>query len=131
MSYRVCSYGGSWKTCPECGKLFFVNDAEAWVYKRSAVVDGESRVRHFCKWSCMLKFDKRYEEEKQKNRSESAKRAHERNRKPRRLCFECLYNCIDEDGKHFCWIGSSKYVFPKKDACKKFESREEQDSGDS
>ena len=64
----VGSAGGSWKNCPQCGKLFFVTDPDAWAYKRSVSRDGNGRQEHFCKWSCLLAFDREYEKQKQEKR---------------------------------------------------------------
>ena len=67
-------WGGAWKTCPQCQKLFFVTDCERWVYKRTVTNKDGGKLKHFCKYSCMRKFDKEYEERKSKQRKEAAKR---------------------------------------------------------
>ena len=56
--------GGAYKTCPNCGRTFFCTDVDRWAYKRSVSKGGSAVVRHFCKWSCLLAFDKEYEEKK-------------------------------------------------------------------
>lgn len=48
------------KICPECGKGFFVNLPEQWVYKRTI----GNTVRHFCSWKCVRAFDKKIGERK-------------------------------------------------------------------
>ena len=48
------------KICPECGKGFFVNLPEQWVYKRTI----GNTVRHFCSWKCVRAFDKKTGERK-------------------------------------------------------------------
>ncbi len=35
MSYSEKSYGGVWKTCPECNTLYFIPDIGHWAYKKS------------------------------------------------------------------------------------------------
>ena len=74
----VTCWSGAWKTCPSCGKLFYVTDCERWAYKRNVSEKGNGEVKHFCKWSCLLKFDREYEEAKRRKRSESAKEQHKR-----------------------------------------------------
>lgn len=41
------------KKCHECGKEIFVTPE--WVYKRGEY----SRVKYFCSWGCLCKFDKK------------------------------------------------------------------------
>ena len=60
----VTARGGADKVCPQCGRKFFVPDVERWAYKRSISEKGKNAVHHFCKWSCLLAFDKEYEEKK-------------------------------------------------------------------
>ena len=67
----VGSTGGTWKTCPQCGKLFFVTDLDAWAYKRSVTKNGSCHQEHFCKWSCLLAFDREYEARKKAKRKEA------------------------------------------------------------
>lgn len=42
--YHVSALGGAYRTCPTCGKIFFVTD--------------RTKRLNFCKWSCMRKWDK-------------------------------------------------------------------------
>ena len=67
----VGSAGGSWKKCPQCGKLFFVADAETWGYKRYVTEKGVSRLEHFHTWSCLLAFDREYEAKLKAKRKEA------------------------------------------------------------
>ena len=46
------------KKCPQCGKNFYVNWTDQWVYKR--FVDKAERC--FCSWKCVREFDKKGEE---------------------------------------------------------------------
>lgn len=87
VTEREKHFGDGWKTCPECGHQFFVGDVECWVYKRYVSVDGNSHLRYFCKWSCLRKFDQRYEENKKKKRSETATLAHKKRKEQKRERF--------------------------------------------
>lgn len=56
--YHVSVLGGAYRTCPTCGKIFFVTDCEAWAYRRWVKDSNNSGRRiNFCKWSCMRKCD--------------------------------------------------------------------------
>lgn len=79
--YRVNSYGGVWKECPECGALFFVPDVESWAYKRYVSENGQTHMTYFCIWSCLRTFEARYDAAKKKRKSEGAKRGHEKRKK--------------------------------------------------
>lgn len=48
------------KTCPECGKGFFVQYPSMWTYART---EGPRR-KYFCSWSCMREYDKEKGEKK-------------------------------------------------------------------
>lgn len=41
------------KKCHECGKVIFITPG--WVYKRGR----DYRLKYFCSWGCMCKFDKK------------------------------------------------------------------------
>lgn len=77
MGHYVVS-AGVWKDCPECGKPFPVGDVGNYAYKRYVSDNSVSHIAYFCSWSCLRKFDKRYEEEKKKKKSEAAKRGHKK-----------------------------------------------------
>lgn len=55
--YHVSALGGAYRTCPTCGRIFFVTDCDSWVYKRNMTVNNRTRRLNFCKWSCMRKWD--------------------------------------------------------------------------
>lgn len=69
---------GAWKVCPECGRKFFVNECESWAYRRYTSQKGLGGIKYFCKWSCLVKYDREYEEAKKKKRSETATLAHKK-----------------------------------------------------
>lgn len=71
------SQGGGWKNCPECGKLFFVPEA-TWVYRRYVADKDGGKLTYFCKYSCLLKFDTRYEEEKKRKKKLAAIKGHKK-----------------------------------------------------
>lgn len=81
VTEREKSFGEDWKKCPECGKPFLVGDVGNYAYKRYISVNGCSHVAYFCKWSCLRKFDQRYEETKKKKRSETATLAYKKRKK--------------------------------------------------
>lgn len=120
---RFC---GVYKTCPMCGKRFFVSDTAIWAYKRSIRKGERAYLIYFDKWSCLSNYEKKYEEDMRKKRSDAVERAR-RNRKVKQkhLCFECDHNKIGPNEKHFCELDISRYVFPKKEACKQFCIKEE------
>ena len=51
--------------CEICGKDFFVPVVGYWVYKREDYM-GDGLTKYFCSWGCMRKFDKAYEEAKER-----------------------------------------------------------------
>ena len=72
---------GAWKACPECGRKFFVNECDSWAYRRYTSQKGLGGVKYFCKWSCLVKYDREYEEKKKQQRSENAKKAYEKRKR--------------------------------------------------
>jgi len=69
--------GGAWKTCPICGKYFFVPNCSDWVYKRW-YKRRDWKIEYFCKWSCMRRYDKEHDGEQSKMRSEAAVKGHKK-----------------------------------------------------
>lgn len=47
----------AYRTCPQCGRLFYVPDQTTWAYKSSYKKDGYEVVNCLCRWSCMRKFE--------------------------------------------------------------------------
>lgn len=81
VTEREKSFGEDWKECPECGKPFPVGDVGSYAFKRYISENGKSHIAYFCKWSCLRKFDKHYEEAKKKKRSETATLAYKKRKK--------------------------------------------------
>lgn len=77
-SFAVTSKGGAWKKCYYCGKMFFVNDMDKWVYKRYSRADENSARIYFHTWSCLRKFDEEHEKIVAERRQAGNKRAWER-----------------------------------------------------
>ena len=44
------------RKCPICGKVFYCDYEEIWVYKRIDHKHG-SHIKMFCSWGCMRKWD--------------------------------------------------------------------------
>lgn len=58
------------KLCPICGKVFYVHDAEAWVYKAG---NSWSKRTYFCSWGCMRKAEEKKHETKTKKEKHAQK----------------------------------------------------------
>ena len=73
------SWSGAWKKCPQCGKQYYVNDCQTWVYKRSVSENKDhAKILYFCRYSCMRAYEREYEALKAKRRMERAKKEYER-----------------------------------------------------
>jgi len=63
---------GEIRNCPVCGKRFNIIYFEEWAYRREfsekTGKDARSHRLLFCSWSCVRKWDKQREEEKQDKR---------------------------------------------------------------
>ena len=55
MGTKLFHYG-AYKTCPSCGKEFFVPLLDDWAYKRYRKNITHDRI-YLCSWSCLRKFD--------------------------------------------------------------------------
>ena len=66
--------------CATCGKEMFVPVANMWAYKRGYYL-GEGSTKYFCKWSCMRKFEKEYEEKKARRKVEAINKRVAENRR--------------------------------------------------
>ena len=60
---------GVWKTCPICQRLFFVNSAEDWIYKKKR----KKGDLYFHTWSCMRQYEKDHANELHEKRVKAAK----------------------------------------------------------
>ena len=66
--------------CDVCGREIFIPVVRYWAYKRSDHHhNGDSK--YFCGWNCMRKYEKEYEEECRKRRSEGQKKSLEKRKK--------------------------------------------------
>lgn len=53
--------------CEECGREVYIPVVGMWVYKKRDHLDEKKgATKYFCGWNCMRKYEKRYEEEKEK-----------------------------------------------------------------
>ena len=75
MSVREGS--GIIATCPVCGKVWYIDPPEMWVPKREINTNGSRKTVYFCKSSHKWEFDDKYEEERERKRSENAAKRHE------------------------------------------------------
>ena len=53
---------GAYRSCPVCGKQFFVSELGSWAYTRYIPGDGKKtgakkEKAWFCSWSCLKKWD--------------------------------------------------------------------------
>ena len=56
MSGRVSVIaGGAYRTCPVCGRRWFVCDLDQWVFFRWK---GAGQRDYFCSWKCIREWDK-------------------------------------------------------------------------
>lgn len=63
---------GVWKTCPICGKPFFVANSDDWSYKRS----DKKGLHYFHTWSCLRQYDKQHSDEIHEKRVKAAMARH-------------------------------------------------------
>ena len=54
------------RKCPQCGKMFFLDDPTQWAYKR--LIKGHKKF--FCSWSCVRAYDRKQEEKRLKAKRE-------------------------------------------------------------
>ena len=121
--YSGALWRGVEKICPVCGRRFFVGDQEGYAYKRSWY-HTEKGVRnqwvmYFCRWSCMRKWDKQQEEEKE-NRP-----------KPGKRCGNCrhnIYNALEDCES--CVLNPATRVHRDKAACKRCGKRDVEAEGE-
>jgi len=59
--------------CEVCGKNVFVPVIGMWTYKK-ADHHANGNIKYFCGWNCMRKYEKAYDEESRRRRSEGQKR---------------------------------------------------------
>ena len=65
----VIDPGGVYKTCPVCGKVFFVQEAEKWAYYRWGYTPTRAKYKvHICSWHCLRQWDR--ENQPKKGRKE-------------------------------------------------------------
>lgn len=85
--------GGAWRTCPICGKQFFVTLSDDWCYKRIKREGTSGVTVWFDKWSCMRIFDRERKEELKAKRAKATKRIkpvkHVKTRYTRNYCGRC------------------------------------------
>jgi hypothetical protein len=50
---------GAYRTCPVCGKEWFILELQIWGYKRTIRWNSGNteKLLYFCGWSCMRQFD--------------------------------------------------------------------------
>lgn len=89
------------KKCKICGKDFYVQSTEEWVYRRGAL--------WFCTYGCMRKYDKAHEKLKE-----------EKPLRPYEICHTCFDCRFYHDGPRKCDKGITLYPYPHRDACTQF-----------
>lgn len=65
-------YRAFFKTCPVCGRSFYVSLPEAWVYKRRRPRGETGGKLYFHTYSCMRKYDAELEERRRERMARSA-----------------------------------------------------------
>lgn len=65
---------GAFRTCPQCGKRFYVSELGAWAYKRylpgtAASNYGKNQRVWFCSWHCVREFDRETEGKRKHRRT--------------------------------------------------------------
>jgi hypothetical protein len=126
---------GAYRTCPVCGKEWFILELQIWGYKRTIRWNSGNteKLLYFCGWSCMRQFDadpKSYIEA-EKNKAAAPKRlspeatvrakrrairaAAEREGKH---CQDCRYYMRDSFGFPFCTFNYT--IYTNKAACGRF-----------
>lgn len=65
---------GAFRTCPQCGKRFYVAELGDWAYKRYLQGTAESNYGKnqkvwFCSWHCIRAYDRETENKKKRRRT--------------------------------------------------------------
>ena len=68
--------------CATCGKQIFIPVVSMWAYKKNDNYN-YGAVKYFCRWSCLRKFEKEYEEKKTKKKAEVINKRMEESRRIR------------------------------------------------
>lgn len=55
--YHISAFGGAYRTCPVCGKKWYVLEVDSWAYVRWTKKDKSGIPTAFCSWSCLRKWD--------------------------------------------------------------------------
>lgn len=56
--YHISAFGGAYRTCPVCGKKWYVLEVDSWAYVRWTKKDKSGIPTAFCSWGCLRKWDK-------------------------------------------------------------------------
>lgn len=54
---KYWTMGGVTKSCPICGKTFYIPCLNEWAYRRYA----KTGDLHFCSWHCLREYEKDHE----------------------------------------------------------------------
>ena len=124
---------GAYFVCPTCKKSFYVEDREAWVFKRNVTIDKNgSQMVYFHTYTCKKKFDKEYDKQIKQNRQDGAFKRHgtlkkKRQPKPRpeleEFCGDCQFCGRTNLGFYDCGYYDCA-VAPHKVACGRFIGKE-------
>ena len=140
---------GRYCVCETCGKKWYENYPEMYVYKMEISNRKDShKTVYFCKATCKWKFEDKYEEELEQKRVEAARKRHEarmkkqaEGKKPGRkkmseeekakaaaeragkFCIDCRYAERDHYGFLYC---THQYkIKPSRKACGLFRQKDE------
>lgn len=70
MSKVSVTAGGAYHTCPVCGKRWFINDLDQWVFFRWR---GAGMRDYMCSWHCLRQYDKDHPTKREYARSKRSK----------------------------------------------------------
>lgn len=80
------------RTCPVCGKIFFITSRDSWQYKMRQSVRGVRDYKVFCSYGCMRAYKKEHPPRKKGERDDGVK-----------TCVVC--------GKEFYVVDPEKWVY--------------------
>lgn len=129
---------GGYKTCPACGKTFYVIEPELWAYKHEGHIAGADKREFLCSWSCLRKHEKNYQKKKDEAIREASERA--RIKKRERLksvreeyadkhCDQCRYFSEGKFGFTDCSV-ISRPIRGTAMACRRYKGRYDYEDDD-
>lgn len=128
------------KTCPVCGKVFYIPQLTIWAYKKNVKrKDTNHNMLYFCRYNCKRKYDEQFSRDEiiaRKRETEKAVALRNGRGKKRlgrpptpeedyteKQCAECRYCMQGKYGFMDCTVYSMA-INPHRSACKRYRSKD-------